>query len=59
MDLNLVGREYVFYRGKAFPAFFTYASRNAMKRNVVYQISANEKCNANEKFSFYRGKMFC
>lgn len=35
LDLNLIGREYVTYKGKVFPTYFTYASRNALKQTVT------------------------
>ena len=35
MDLKLIGREYVNYKGKEFPTYFTYASRIALKHTVT------------------------
>lgn len=47
MDLKLIGREYVKYKGKEFPTFFTYASRNALKQTVTSSKKTVQKLNLN------------
>lgn len=49
MDLNLIGREYVTYKGKTFPTYYTYASRTALKCTVTSFQKRVQKSNSDSE----------